>query len=170
MVPYKWTRRPWENISHLWHDLTNGIANLVRWFPLVWRDRDWDWSYMAQMMEYKLNRMSDTFSKYGHHKNNKLDAKRCRICAILLRRLLDDEYYELAGGARAREDMAHLMEHGFDTEPCEDHPGHVEMVRRNEPIPREEARLYYKRARALQMNDQKYLGILLGKYLNHWWD
>jgi hypothetical protein len=36
-----------------------GIKNLVRWFGIIWGDRDWDWEFLAIMMKRKLEFMRD---------------------------------------------------------------------------------------------------------------
>lgn len=111
-----------------------GLGNLRRWLPLIWRDRDWDWVFLAQVMEFKLRRMAHHENFFGHHVGSKLDARRQLICAELLKRLMDDDYY------------IHARKFFGVT------PAASEAALRN------------------QRSDQRYLGLLLGKYLTHWWD
>lgn len=41
-------------IRKQWRDIRIGVRNLIRWFPIVWRYRNWDWSYMANIQAYML--------------------------------------------------------------------------------------------------------------------
>jgi hypothetical protein len=120
-------------VSHWWN-LVYGIRNVWRWLPIIWRDRDWDWEYIAKVLEFKLRKHAELEETCGHHVGSELDAKRMRICIALLRRLREDEYFENAQrrfrNARQAGDFAHLH----------------------------------------QRADQRYLGLILGKYLTHWWD
>jgi hypothetical protein len=95
-TPYKWlSKYAWENVTHIYYDLTGGVKNVFRWIPLIWFDRDYDHAYLSRIMEYKLRRMATVFEN-GHHTTGKVDAKRCRVCAELLRRLEADDYMDNA--------------------------------------------------------------------------
>ena len=72
------------------YDIPNGIGNLVRWFPIVWRDRDWDWDYLAEIMEFKFRRMSGDLKRNARGNS----ARQCLICAELLKRLREDDFGE----------------------------------------------------------------------------
>ena len=76
-------------------DIYYGIRNIVRWTPVIWFDADFDWCYLAEIMEYKLRRMSKVFET-GHHLHRERDAHQTLICAALLRRLMDEPYFDNA--------------------------------------------------------------------------
>jgi len=40
----------------------NSIKNLIKWFPIIWNDRDWDHGYVEDMLLFKLNNMYKRFS------------------------------------------------------------------------------------------------------------
>jgi hypothetical protein len=143
-APYRW-RGGWifKNIDHMWWDFRNGIAAIIRWLPIIWHDRNWDWVYLARVMRAKLLWMADLEEKYGHHTTSLRDARQQRICAELLRRLIEDEYFEKAGygdGSRWGD------------------------------IPHSEQMRIIKHSERMVKQDQRYLGVLLGKYLRNWWD
>ena len=83
-------------LDFFWYDVTQGIRSFVRWFPIIWKDRDWDWVFLARMMERKLTWMADNEEKNGHHLTSLRDAHRQRVCSALLRRMIADDYYENA--------------------------------------------------------------------------
>ena len=43
-----------DRIYYRWSNLKNGIRNLIKWWPVIWRDRDWDHSYLSRLIEFKL--------------------------------------------------------------------------------------------------------------------
>lgn len=45
-------------ITHAIRDFKYGIRNLIDWFPIIWRDRDWDYHYLLVMLSFKLKRIS----------------------------------------------------------------------------------------------------------------
>jgi hypothetical protein len=92
MFPYRWKPRTIiPNLTSAGYDIWYGIINIIRWIPVIWFDRDYDWAYLAEIMEYKLRRMSKLFED-GHHVLCKRDARRTLICAELLKRLRTEEY------------------------------------------------------------------------------
>lgn len=93
-VPYRWLPRTFFlNIRWALWDIWTGIKNIIRWTPVVWSDRDDDWAYLAEIMEYKLRRMSKLF-KTGHHALHERDARRTLVCAELLKRLRTESYLD----------------------------------------------------------------------------
>lgn len=64
-----------------------GLRNVYRWAPVIWRDRDFDWSYLAEIMEYKLRRMGGVVNARRHRRE-------MLVCAELLRRLRADDYWQ----------------------------------------------------------------------------
>ena len=65
---------------------------MIRWFPIIWSDADWDWEYLAVIMEKKLRWMSAGFQKYSRHTGAKKDARDMLVCAELIKRLRDDDF------------------------------------------------------------------------------
>ncbi len=92
---YRWTIRtiPW-NIKWIFDDIVDGIYNMFRWIPVIWKDQDWDWLFLARIMEYKFRRMSKVFEN-GCHSNAYKDARRTLICAELLKRIIEDDKPEM---------------------------------------------------------------------------
>jgi hypothetical protein len=100
----RWLVRAWQ---HYWiHGVVdrgwsfgNGVRQIIRWFPVIWNDRDDEDCYLLAILEFKLLGMANYFDKYwvqpGHDRkgNNWIrDVRRMRICAELCRRILDDDY------------------------------------------------------------------------------
>ncbi len=133
--------------------MVEGVKNLVRWAPIIWRDRDWDWSFLAKIMEYKLGRMAHLEETVGHHTTSLRDARHMRICKELLRRLREDNYWDNA-----------CKRYGVKWDP--DEQG---MLGGNFK-PRTHIPYICDQSKQQAENDQKYLGLLLGKYLRNWWD
>jgi len=82
-------------IRHFLHldSLIYGIKNLYHWFPLIWQDRQWDQSYLFEILRLKLSLMEKYFdSDFLLPTDNKKQAKRMRICRLLIERILIDDY------------------------------------------------------------------------------
>lgn len=97
-IPYRWLPRTFfKNVHFILRDLFwYGPKNLIRWAPVIWLDADFDWSFLAEVMQYKLDRMAKGFHKWGHHTRAEKDSRRIKVCAHLLRRLIEDKYSDNA--------------------------------------------------------------------------
>jgi hypothetical protein len=100
----RWIYSTLDWLETKWYKAYYGIQNLWIWLPVVWRDRDWDWSYLNRVMRFKLLRMADGCEKYSYHLHKNRDVKQMRIVAELLRRMDEHPYYDnadvRAGGDR----------------------------------------------------------------------
>lgn len=87
-------------MTDLFYDIKKGIENIIKWLPIIWKDRDWDWAYLAEIMEFKLRNMADHNEKYSYHVGAEKEVRSMRVCAALLKRLRDDNvYYDNAEAA-----------------------------------------------------------------------
>jgi len=62
---------------------------------IVWRDRDWDHTFLYEMLYFKLFNMEKYLRKYSSSVNSEKDADRIKICVNLLKRLMDDDYHDM---------------------------------------------------------------------------
>lgn len=77
-----------------------GILNLIKWFPIIWNDRDWDYNYLLILLKFKLENMSyrlytDDISTVCRKNSKKIDK-----AVKILSRMIEDEY-----------DSNHLKDH-----------------------------------------------------------
>ena len=75
-------------------EFITGIKNLWAWFPIIWKDRDWDGWFIYQIIEFKLTRQSKYIGKMDRHVRAQKDARDMLICSKLIAKV-KDEYYEL---------------------------------------------------------------------------
>jgi hypothetical protein len=76
-----------------------GVKNLVKWFPVIWEDRNWDYSYMERILRQKLYMMEKFFySDKVHIVDAEKVAKEIKECREILDLLdgdeLSDEIYK----------------------------------------------------------------------------
>lgn len=124
------------------------VKNLYRWFPIIWKDRQWDHSYMEEILEFKLNLMYKRFSNPNctyvswSTKNTKRALKALKICLIIFERRQNNFYLDLWVGERD------IFKMEFDNEACEQ----------------------LKVCDKIEERDWKLLYKLIGEYGLYWWD
>ena len=72
-----------------------GIFNLVKWFPVVWKDRWWDYEFLLIVLRFKLRDMEKNFREKGIHVHAEKDTNKMQRCLYALNRLLDFDYNEM---------------------------------------------------------------------------
>ena len=83
----------WNHEGKYYHKMfRNGVKNLIYWFPIIWKDRNWDSHYIFEIMKHKLSSQADYISNNDRHTRAQLDAKRMRLCVKLMK-LVQDEFY-----------------------------------------------------------------------------
>lgn len=94
---YWWLFRLWYYSLRpimLYRNIKYGIGNLYYYFPVIWRDRDWDHTYLVDLLYYKFSNMEKHFRNYGIHIGADRDADNIRLAKLLCKRITEDEYYK----------------------------------------------------------------------------
>jgi hypothetical protein len=73
-------------------DIIKGIKNLIRWFPTIWKDRDWDDHFIWEILKVKLKNQSNFIGRSGIHVSAKRDAEIMMTCVRLMKLIQDDFY------------------------------------------------------------------------------
>lgn len=118
-----WIKKKCDSVSLWWrHDgkythreFIRGVKKLWYWFPIIWKDRDWDDHYIFEVLKHKLKSQAKYIGRRDIHTRAQQDVRRMRLCVSLIEKVQDETY--------AMEYMDyHKTKHWF--EPIEDRPGY----------------------------------------------
>lgn len=82
---WKYFRNPVRNFS-------TSVGNLIKWFPVIWKDRDWDDHYIFEVFKFKLEKQAKYIKEKSFHTNSDLDAKRMMLCVKLMEKVQEEFY------------------------------------------------------------------------------
>lgn len=82
----------WSKIGYKVKGFFTSIGNLIKWFPVIWKDRDWDDHYIFEVFKFKLEKQAKYIKEKGFHTNSDLDAKRMMLCVKLMEKIQEDFY------------------------------------------------------------------------------
>lgn len=77
---------------YLSSDFIKGLSNLIKWFPIVWKDRDYDDHYIWELLKFKLEKQSHYTRKRGYHLSSERNAEIMALCAKLIDKIQKEEY------------------------------------------------------------------------------
>jgi len=85
----------WRFEGKYYHkDLVRGIKNLWQWFPVIWKDRDWDDHYIFEVLKFKIHKQAKYIGDRDIHTRAKRDAEIMRLVTKLIK-LNQDEFYNM---------------------------------------------------------------------------
>ena len=73
-------------------DFIKGIKNLIKWFPTIWKDRDYDHNYIFEILKYKLVSQRDYLVSHSYHESSKRESEKINTCINLIDKIKDDYY------------------------------------------------------------------------------
>lgn len=73
-----------------------GIRNLIEYFPIVWRARDFDYAHTLDFLEFKLTRLRDNLRGSNESDFVGEDVISINRCISALKNIREDNFLELA--------------------------------------------------------------------------
>lgn len=147
--------------------IIQGIKNIIIWFPVIWRDRDFDHSFLYKIMYYKLKNMQAFFESenvWCACSNRK--AKQIMIAKNLCKRLIEQQYLT---NALTDYHQKYGEEIKFSFEPVE---GKTYSVLKWNETEREHEDFHMASVHSdyMEQQDLDYLFKHMRKYIQGWWD
>lgn len=99
-------------------ELKRSILSLWYWFPIIWKDRNWDQHYIYEVLKHKLKAQSKYIGRRYLHTRAQQDARNMRWCVALIQKE-QDEFYAMECMDYEKIDMLFT--------PCEDKEGYSEL-------------------------------------------
>jgi hypothetical protein len=85
----------WKFSGRYYHsDFIRGVKNLWKWFPTIWKDRDWDQGFIYEIIKVKLKNQSDYIGSRNTFISTKRNSELMKLTTRLIQRCQDD-FYEL---------------------------------------------------------------------------
>lgn len=78
--------------KYLHRDIAQGIKNLIKWFPIIWKDRDWDHQFIFDTLQFKLQNQAKYIGDHNRHTRAKEDAELMMKCVDLIEKVKTEFY------------------------------------------------------------------------------
>lgn len=115
-VFYK-TKLWWKHEAQFYHkDLSTGIKNLAYYFKTIWKDRDYDHSYIEKLLLKKYKRQYARTTKLNRFESSEKTAQALRILIFILERRKNGWYTDSWHSKYAYKEK-HYFQEIFPTDP-----------------------------------------------------
>lgn len=152
--------------------IRRAILRLISWFPVIWKDEDWDEVYLFEIMRFKISRMRKNMEKKTITTWKKYSDE-MKQAEYLLRRMSGFDNYFYSENTEKYEDM---IKNGICTCP--------EELVTLESLPNECSRMHFhyckfceksnkywmERDRVKKRYDIEYTMKFIAKKSSRWWD
>lgn len=155
-----------EKIKNKYYSIKNGISNMIRWTPVIWKLRDWDAEYLYLLIYKHLSHVEYCLRYYGHGVNSVKEADKVRIAKSLAKRLYEKDYFNNALIPVEKR----YGELKIRVEKDEKLPMYRKIIFDETPEERKARNRAYKHSDYMEEQDRQMLFKMLNKYIDKWWD
>lgn len=78
--------------KHIPRNIKQGIKSTIYWLPVIWKDRNYDHTFIYEVLKHKLKAQANYIGGKKRHTRAQQDTRRMLICAKLLQKMQDDAY------------------------------------------------------------------------------
>ena len=170
-----------NNITYPFRDFYRRVKNILRWLPTIWKDRDWDNSYITEILIKKLELTRDFYlSDKAHSVEAGNIAREIQDAIERLHMTRDSWEFHEAPAMEELEQKWGLTAFSFEPYECNEN-GEVityEMKSKTEKVNTEEEEEQYRiefgkaldTARKQYRKDKKDAYKFIAKNIDKWWD
>jgi len=85
-----------KDIKNKLYDIIYGIKNIIKFMPIIWKDRWWDYFYFEDLLLFKLKDMEKNWGENTHYVGDNFTKKRLQVLIKKLEEIkkLDEKYDE----------------------------------------------------------------------------
>lgn len=89
-IYFKWLRI----YEFFYYDFIRGIKNLIKWFTIIWEDREYDYVFLYKVLIFKLENMYSSMSKFSIENDEDLKLRLSKLSLLikLLKKISEEEY------------------------------------------------------------------------------
>lgn len=180
-----WGRKTWRTYTPIWlKEIIDGISNIVKWAPTIYKDRNWDDYYIFEILKFKLIQQREELVGANRHTGIEETNRYITICLNLIEHI-HEETYNLEYQDFVREKVW-FSDNGDGTSTWNSeiemenfagyfkkYPNQVEKLLNKQPrlgLPENKMELALKLSDLNQKRCQTLLFKILDNKINHWWD
>lgn len=81
-----------DKIEVSYYNMVRGVKNIIAYAPIIYKDREYDWTYLTELMIFKMERMKRFHDKDAHYVGTEKNVKRLKVMIATLDRITNKDY------------------------------------------------------------------------------
>lgn len=77
-----------------YRDFKRGLQNIRKWFPIIWKDADWDHTYITTVLKFKIDNTAKYIAEKQRHIGFEDDVRYMQLASKLIDKIWGDNGYE----------------------------------------------------------------------------
>ena len=147
------------------------IKRLFYWFPVIWKDRDWDDYFIWSLLHHKFKSMENFYRYKAQPIVGDNRASQIRICNLLLKRLTDSNYLDIAFKQHEKKWGKLITNHrDYEKDLTSVFISRTKVTPETALQERVESNYCRELEAYLEKQDLVYLSHLISKHSRGWWD
>jgi len=69
-----------------------GVKNIIRWIPVIFKDKDWDQNFIYEILKTKIKHQAKYIGGKNRHLSSKRDSEKMMLCYRLIDKAQEDYY------------------------------------------------------------------------------
>ena len=90
----------WQRLVLFWkqeyryypRNFVRGVRNLIKWGPVIWKDRDWDDTFLFEIIKFKISKMAESHGKIFPHMGSERNVEIMKTVVRLIDKFQSEEY------------------------------------------------------------------------------
>lgn len=92
IFPLGFLKRKSRVMKNLIKNIKYGVMNFWKYKSIIWNDRDWDYYFLLNLMEFKARNMSNEIRRYGDTVDSENKADELERFACLIKQLKEENF------------------------------------------------------------------------------
>lgn len=88
-----WGRPSWRKYTPIWFkQFIDGVSNIVKWAPTIYKDKNWDDSFIFEMLKFKLIQQRKELVEANRHTGVEAINRDITLCLNLIEHIQEETY------------------------------------------------------------------------------
>ena len=88
-----WGRPSWRKYAPIWFkQFIDGVSNIVKWAPTIYKDKNWDDSFIFEMLKFKLIQQRKELVEANRHTGVEAINRDITLCLNLIEHIQEETY------------------------------------------------------------------------------
>jgi len=84
----------WHDIKYIPRNIKDGITNMWKWRHIIWNDRDWDYTYIYDVLEFKLRKQMRYMKARDRFVSTQRSVEKMELACELIKRVRNEYYID----------------------------------------------------------------------------